>query len=72
MEWEIFLRCWMVCPSFSLMKIASWNVRRLNHPLKAKGVCILIYNDKLSLLGVLETRVKDVNSEKIMCGVAKH
>lgn len=38
------------------MKIASWNIRGLNLPLKQNGVCHLIRSNNLDVLAVLETK----------------
>lgn len=38
------------------MKIASWNVRGLNLPLKQNGVCHFIHKNQIDILAVLETK----------------
>ncbi|XP_074290837.1 uncharacterized protein LOC141617544 [Silene latifolia] len=48
------------------MKIASWNIRGGNDPLKQKKVLDLLKNHKLDILGVLETRIKKNKANKII------
>lgn len=41
-------------PQTSIMKIASWNIRGLNMPLKQNGVRNLIHEHNIDLIGILE------------------
>ncbi|KAK4423208.1 hypothetical protein Salat_1903600 [Sesamum alatum] len=45
------------CTSPLHMKIGFWNVRGFNRPLKHNGVAHLIKNNRLCLLGILETKL---------------
>ena len=45
--------------------IASWNVRGLNRPFKQHEVHSLVMENKVSLLGINESRVKQPNSARI-------
>jgi exonuclease III len=47
------------------MKILSWNIRGLNLPLKQKEIKKLIIHHKISILRVMETRVKLENFSKV-------
>ena len=48
------------------MNILIWNVRGLNDPLKQKRVVDRIRSMKIMLVGLLETRVKEYNSQSII------
>lgn len=48
----------------------SWNIRGLNDPLKQKEVRNWIREQKLSFCGLVETKVKAVNKEKILRSIA--
>ncbi|XP_074293406.1 uncharacterized protein LOC141620433 [Silene latifolia] len=48
------------------MKIASWNIRGGNDPLKQKEILDLIRDYKLDILGVLETRIRKNKAAKII------
>ncbi|KAL0315180.1 UNVERIFIED_CONTAM: hypothetical protein Scaly_2881100 [Sesamum calycinum] len=48
------------------MKIEFWNVRGLNRPLKQNGVAHLIKNNRLCLLGILETKLAATAIPKII------
>lgn len=43
---------------FPMMKIAEWNIRGLNNPLKQKEVFSFIQSQKLCFMGVVETKVR--------------
>ncbi|XP_074305114.1 uncharacterized protein LOC141640053 [Silene latifolia] len=47
------------------MKIATWNIRGFNEPLKQAEVKNFIRTNHIDLLGILETRVKIKNVKKI-------
>ena len=48
------------------MTFLIWNVRGLNDHLKQKEVVNRIRNMKIQLVGLLETRVKEYNSQSII------
>ncbi|XP_074266601.1 uncharacterized protein LOC141589880 [Silene latifolia] len=48
------------------MKIATWNIRGGNDPLKQKEILDLIKDYKLDILGVLETRIRKNKAAKII------
>lgn len=41
-----------------MLKIATWNVRGLNNPLKQKEVLSFIQSHKLNFIGVVESKVR--------------
>ena len=43
------------------MKIAVWNVRELNSPSRHTDVTSLVHEHNLSLIGLVETKVRDGN-----------
>lgn len=47
------------------VKIASWNVRGLNDPSKHKEIKKLVLNENINVMGVLETKIKQVNEINI-------
>ncbi|XP_074293269.1 uncharacterized protein LOC141620246 [Silene latifolia] len=48
------------------MKICSWNIRGCNDPLKQQEITDFLWANKLDVLGVLETRIKEKNARKII------
>lgn len=42
-----------------MVKVGAWNIRGLNSPLKSKEVSLFISQNKLDLICILETRVKE-------------
>lgn len=48
-----------------MLKVAAWNLRGLNDPLKQVEVGSLIRQNKLSIVGILETHVQEVNKVQI-------
>lgn len=44
-----------------MIKIGTWNIRGLNDPLKQKAVCSFVRVNRLSLFGVVETKIRSVN-----------
>ncbi|KAL0334172.1 UNVERIFIED_CONTAM: hypothetical protein Sangu_1573400 [Sesamum angustifolium] len=48
------------------MRIGFWNVRGFNRPLKHNGVAHLIKNNRLCLLGILETKLTTLAIAKII------
>ncbi|KAK4392724.1 hypothetical protein Sango_2050200 [Sesamum angolense] len=57
---------WRGPPSSVPMKIGFWNVRGLNRPLKQNRVAHLIKNNRLYLLGILETKLAATAIPKII------
>lgn len=49
--------------------IASWNIRGLNDPPKQSEIKNLIAKNRVALMGVLETRVREENMEKVLRGI---
>ena len=45
--------------------VVSWNIRGLNWPNKQVDVHIFLQTNKLGLIGLLETKVKEKNVEKV-------
>lgn len=48
-----------------MVNILSWNVRGLNGPNKQREVQILCNNQKMNLIGLLETKIKRDNIDEI-------
>lgn len=48
-----------------MFKICNWNVRGLSDPLKQFEVKNLIRNNQLSLIGLIETHVRELNKSRI-------
>ncbi|XP_074300707.1 uncharacterized protein LOC141632011 [Silene latifolia] len=48
------------------MKVASWNVRGFNNPIKQKEVSDFIWSNKVDIMAILETRVKKSKASKIL------
>ena len=49
------------------MIISSWNIRGLNMPIKQKGILNHIRNNKVVIMGMLETKIK----RQSMLGIVK-
>jgi len=47
------------------MKLLSWNIRGLNMPLKQKEIRRMVFSHRISILCLLETRVKQDNFPKV-------
>ena len=45
--------------------IVCWNVRGLNWPNKQEDLKIFLFNHKVGLVGLLETKVKEHNTKKV-------
>lgn len=43
---------------FQMLKIAAWNIRGLNNPLKQKEISSFVQSQRLSLIGIVETKVR--------------
>lgn len=48
------------------MKIASWNIRGLNLPLKQNGVRNFMKQYDIDIMGVLETKLSQPKLERMM------
>ena len=46
--------------------IVSQNIRGLNWPNRQEDVCSFLYNNKVGIIGLLETEVKDKNVDKVV------
>ena len=46
-------------------RIYSWNVRGLNWPNKQEDIKIFLHEKKIGIIGLLETKVKERNVDKI-------
>lgn len=55
----------------SAMVFACWNVRGLNDPLKEGEVRKLISEHRLSLCGLIETRVKEIHKGSLLMALAR-
>lgn len=49
-----------------MIRIASWNIRDLNSPLKQKDVKSFINQKEISIIGLLEVKVRQQNSKPIL------
>ena len=47
------------------MIMASWNIRGVNDPFKQRELCSLVLKNKICLLGLNETKVREENSKRI-------
>ena len=52
------------------MKWFFWNVRGMNKRYKQKEIKLLLQNNKVTLAGLIETRVKENNVKTILKGIA--
>jgi len=58
--------CVVVCtPLYFPMIIRCWNVRGLNDPIKHSALRRLIHQERITLLGLVETRVRDKNKDNV-------
>jgi len=48
-----------------MTRICSWNIRGLNWPNKQEDVKLFLHEKNIGLVGLLETKVKEKNVEKI-------
>ena len=48
------------------MILATWNIRGVNEPFNQREVCSLIHKHKISVLGLLETRVHEAKHLRII------
>ena len=58
-------------PSRLMVNLAFWNIRGLNGPLKQKEIRKLIRSNSLDLMAILETKVRENNSESVTNSVCK-
>jgi len=49
-----------------MTRICSWNIRDLNWPNKQEDVKLFLHEKNVGLVGLLETKVKEKNVEKIL------
>ena len=47
------------------MIIGCWNVRGLNDPIKHSELRRLVHQERIALFGLVETRVRDKNKDKV-------
>ena len=52
-----------------MIKLAAWNIRGLNDPLKQKEMGTFFRVHSLSVVGILETRVSASNKDKIFTSI---
>ena len=45
--------------------IASWNIRGLNWPNKQEDVKLFLHSNKIGLVGLLETKIKEKKVQKV-------
>lgn len=48
--------------------IAIWNIRGLNEPCKQFAMRQLLFKNNLAIAVILETRVKEINKNKVLAG----
>lgn len=53
-----------------MVSIASWNIRGLNSLIKQTEVKNLLQENKITVLGLLETKVKAVNCDRVMRNIS--
>lgn len=46
-----------------------WNIRGLNEPSKQFSIRNLLASNKVSLAGMLETKVRDENKDRVLAGI---
>src|SRR5688572_16397277 len=47
------------------MILAAWNVRGMNSPIKIKEVRNFLIGNNISVIGLMETKIKEPNTKKI-------
>jgi len=47
-----------------------WNIRGLNDPMKQNEVRKLILEHKLSFVALIETKIKEVNKDRVLRAIA--
>ena len=45
--------------------VVTWNIRGLNWPNRQEDVCSFLYNNKVGMIGLPETNVKDKNVDDV-------
>ena len=48
-----------------MSRLCSWNIRGLNWPNKQEDIKIFLHEKNIALVGLLETKVKEKNVEKV-------
>lgn len=56
----------------STMHFGFWNLRGLNDPIKQREAKLFIKNNNLSLIGLLEHKVKEANAKRILNFICPH
>ncbi len=57
--------------AFGVMFFGVWNIRGLNDPMKQRFVRKFILEHNLALMGLVETKVKEVNKGGVFRAIAK-
>lgn len=52
------------------MFLGVWNIRGLNDPMKKNEVRKLIDEHKLSFVALIETKIKEVNKDRVLRAIA--
>lgn len=52
-----------------MVNVAAWNIRGLNTPIKKMEVRSLLADNNISIMGVLETKVKEENCDRVRKGI---
>ena len=52
-----------------MFRIGAWNIRGLNDPIKQKNIREAIRMNNLSMMGILEVKVKDSHMDAVLKGV---
>lgn len=58
--------------AFPMVKLATWNIRGSGTLIKQAEVRNLLVENNISVLGLLETRVKAVNCEKVAKNICEN
>lgn len=51
------------------LQIGFWNMRGLNDPLKQKEVRSFVNKNKLSIIGLVEHKIKEPNFNRVFCSM---
>lgn len=52
-----------------MINLAVWNIRGANTQIKQIEVRNLLYENRIGVMGLLETRVKEENVERVLRGI---
>lgn len=58
--------------SSSSLRFGFWNLRGLNDPLKQKAAKTFWYKNELSLIGLIEHKIKEPNIKRIVNYICPH